>query len=126
MPRTASASQASSMTTSDTFGGAAAPSPATGSRLLRRNKSNRVAAGVASGLGEYFGVDPVLFRVLFATSAFFGGAGILAYVLAWAAIPEAGAQTGPGRRLGPPPPGPRRPPWGRRVRGGFFPSGPAV
>src|SRR5690348_12773724 len=57
---------------------------------LRRSSTNRVLAGVSGGLGEYFGVDPVLFRVLFATSAFFGGAGILAYVLAWIAIPEAG------------------------------------
>ncbi|HVU92765.1 MAG TPA: PspC domain-containing protein [Jatrophihabitans sp.] len=65
------------------------PPPASGSRVLRRGRTNRVAAGVASGLGEYFAVDPVLFRVLFATSAFFGGAGILAYLLAWAAIPEA-------------------------------------
>jgi phage shock protein PspC (stress-responsive transcriptional regulator) len=59
-------------------------------RLLRRSRTDRVGAGVAGGLGEYFGVDPVLFRVLFATAAFFGGAGILAYLLAWAAIPEAG------------------------------------
>jgi phage shock protein PspC (stress-responsive transcriptional regulator) len=59
-------------------------------RVLRRSRTDRVGAGVAGGLGEYFGVDPVLFRVLFATAAFFGGAGILAYLLAWAAIPEAG------------------------------------
>jgi phage shock protein PspC (stress-responsive transcriptional regulator) len=59
-------------------------------RSLRRSRTDRVGAGVAGGLGEYFGVDPVLFRVLFATAAFFGGAGILAYLLAWAAIPEAG------------------------------------
>ena len=71
------------------------PPPASGQRLLRRSRTDRVAAGVASGLGEYFNVDPVLFRVLFATSAFFGGAGILAYVLAWAAIPEAGTQRAP-------------------------------
>jgi phage shock protein PspC (stress-responsive transcriptional regulator)/FtsH-binding integral membrane protein len=83
------------MTTSDTFGGSAAPSSAAGGRLLRRNRTNRVAAGVSSGLGEYFGVDPVLFRVLFATAAFFGGAGILAYLLAWAAIPEAGTAHAP-------------------------------
>ena len=88
------ASQASYMTTSETFGGTTAPTPA-GSRRLRRNRSNRVAAGVSSGLGEYFGVDPVLFRVLFATAAFFGGAGILAYLLAWAAIPEAGTEHAP-------------------------------
>ena len=55
---------------------------------LRRSKNHRVVAGVAGGLGEYFGVDPVIFRVLFATTAFFGGAGIIAYLVAWAAIPE--------------------------------------
>jgi phage shock protein PspC (stress-responsive transcriptional regulator) len=47
---------------------------------------------VAGGLGEYFDVDPVLFRVLFATAAFFGGAGVIAYLLAWAAIPEQGTR----------------------------------
>src|SRR5262249_31355461 len=67
--------------------GPAGPPPAA-PRQLRRSDSNRVAAGVAGGLGEYFAVDPVLFRVLFAVTAFFGGAGILAYVIAWAAIPE--------------------------------------
>jgi phage shock protein PspC (stress-responsive transcriptional regulator) len=61
-------------------------------RVLRRSRSDRIGAGVAGGLGEYFGVDPVLFRVLFATAAFFGGAGVLAYLLAWAAIPEQGTE----------------------------------
>jgi phage shock protein PspC (stress-responsive transcriptional regulator) len=83
------------MTTSDTVGGYPPPSPTSQHRLLRRNKTNRVAAGVCSGLGDYFGLDPVLFRVLFATAAFFGGAGILAYLLAWAAIPEAGTEHAP-------------------------------
>jgi phage shock protein PspC (stress-responsive transcriptional regulator) len=50
---------------------------------------------VAGGLGEYFSVDPVLFRVLFATAAFFGGAGVLGYLLAWAAIPEQGTERAP-------------------------------
>ena len=68
------------------------PPPSAPHRLLRRSRTDRVAAGVAGGLGEYFGLDPVLFRVLFAVSAFFGGAGLLAYVLAWAAIPEQGTQ----------------------------------
>ena len=76
-------------TTTDTLG--AGPRR----RLLRRSRSGRVAAGVSAGLGEYFGVDPVLFRVLFATSAFFGGAGILAYLLAWAAVPDEGTQHAP-------------------------------
>jgi phage shock protein PspC (stress-responsive transcriptional regulator) len=61
-------------------------------RVLRRSRTNRVGAGVAGGLGEYFGVDPVLFRVLFATAAFFGGAGVLAYLVAWVAIPDEGTE----------------------------------
>jgi phage shock protein PspC (stress-responsive transcriptional regulator) len=84
------------MTTTDPYGATPPPftSPAApiGARTLRRSRTQRVGAGVAGGLGEYFGLDPVLFRVLFATAAFFGGAGILAYLLAWAAIPEAGTE----------------------------------
>lgn len=64
------------------------PNPPNEPRTLRRSENSRVAAGVAGGLGEYFGVDPVIFRVLFAVTAFFGGAGIVAYLVAWAAIPE--------------------------------------
>lgn len=71
------------------------PPAAAPPRVLRRSRDDRMGAGVAGGLGAYFGVDPVLFRVLFATSAFFGGAGILAYLLAWAAIPEAGTEHAP-------------------------------
>lgn len=90
------------MTTTDPYGSAPPPPPSPsptpsaseppGSRRLRRSRTQRVGAGVSGGLGEYFGLDPVLFRVLFATAAFFGGAGILAYLLAWAAIPEAGTE----------------------------------
>jgi phage shock protein PspC (stress-responsive transcriptional regulator) len=78
------------MTTTDSGYTAPAPPPPAAPKLLRRSRANRVGAGVAGGLGEYFGVDPVLFRVLFATAAFFGGAGVLAYLLAWAALPEEG------------------------------------
>jgi len=94
------------MTTTDPFSGynppppppPAAPRPtpggsgSAGGRVLRRSRTDRVGAGVAGGLGAYFDVDPVIFRVLFATSAFFGGAGVLAYLLAWGAIPEEGTQ----------------------------------
>jgi phage shock protein PspC (stress-responsive transcriptional regulator)/FtsH-binding integral membrane protein len=67
--------------------------------VLRRSRADRVGAGVAGGLGRYFNVDPVLFRVLFAVAAFFGGAGVLAYVIAWAAIPEEGAVNAPVDRI---------------------------
>jgi phage shock protein PspC (stress-responsive transcriptional regulator)/FtsH-binding integral membrane protein len=98
MRGTARAAHGEAMTTTD-FTGALPPSPAPPPpppteppRVLRRSRTDRVAAGVSGGLGRYFGVDPVLFRVLFATSAFFGGAGLLAYLLAWVAIPDEGMQ----------------------------------
>ncbi|MCW2522542.1 MAG: phage shock protein PspC [Frankiales bacterium] len=83
------------MTTTDFSAPVPPPADPPPARAIRRSSTDRVAAGVAGGLGEYFRVDPVLFRVLFAVSAFFGGAGIVAYLLAWAVIPEVGATDAP-------------------------------
>jgi phage shock protein PspC (stress-responsive transcriptional regulator) len=59
-------------------------------RRLTRKTDDKMIAGVASGLGHYFGVDPVVFRIGFVVTAFAGGAGFLAYLLAWLLIPDAG------------------------------------
>jgi phage shock protein PspC (stress-responsive transcriptional regulator) len=46
-------------------------------------------AGVASGLGRYFNVDPTLVRVIFAGVAVLtGGLGLLAYPVMWFLMPE--------------------------------------
>jgi len=66
------------------------PPPA---RRLRRSATDRIVSGVSGGLGQYFGVDPVLFRVLFAVLSFFAGVGLLAYAVAWLLIPEPAADT---------------------------------
>ena len=55
------------------------PEPRKPKRLLR-STDDRVIAGVAGGLARYFDVDPVIFRIGFAVSIFFGGLGLLAYV----------------------------------------------
>jgi signal transduction histidine kinase/phage shock protein PspC (stress-responsive transcriptional regulator) len=44
-------------------------------------------AGVCEGIGRRLRVDPVLLRVAFVVATMAGGAGLLAYLLAWAAIP---------------------------------------
>jgi phage shock protein C len=62
-------------------------------RRLERSRDDRVIAGVCGGLGEYFGIDAVLFRIAFVLLVFAGGLGILAYVLAWIFLPAA---PGPG------------------------------
>jgi phage shock protein PspC (stress-responsive transcriptional regulator) len=59
-------------------------------RRLLRSTGDRVIAGVAGGLGRYFGVDPVVFRIGFALSLFFGGLGALAYLLLAVFVPTDG------------------------------------
>ena len=58
-------------------------------KRLRRSKDNRVIAGVCGGLGEYFGLDPVLFRLIFVILGMPGGApGVVPYLLFWLVMPE--------------------------------------
>ncbi len=56
-------------------------------RLLRSRK-DRIISGVCGGIGNYFNVDPVLVRVIWAVLFFAAGAGLLAYILAWIIVPE--------------------------------------
>ncbi len=55
---------------------------------LHRSSTNRIIAGVAGGLGEYFGIDPTIIRIIFAILTFFGGSGILIYLLLWLIMPS--------------------------------------
>lgn len=56
---------------------------------LRRSAADRKVAGVCGGLGEFFDIDPVLFRIAFIVAAFAGGVGILLYIMFWLAMPAA-------------------------------------
>jgi phage shock protein C len=49
-------------------------------RRLYRCRENRVLAGVAAGVAEFFDLDPTLVRVLWFLSIFFGGLGIFVYL----------------------------------------------
>ncbi len=64
------------------------PQRPAGSTAIIRSGTNRVLLGVAGGLGERLGVDPVLVRVAFAVLAMAGGSGVVLYLLAWAASVE--------------------------------------
>jgi len=57
-----------------------------GSRL-RLSGTDRKIAGVCGGLGEFFDLDPLLFRVAFVVLAFAGGLGILLYLALWLVVP---------------------------------------
>lgn len=59
-------------------------------KRLYRSKNDRMIAGVCAGIAEYFDIDPVLVRALFAVSAFMGGMGIVLYILLAIITPEEG------------------------------------
>ncbi|HET9847294.1 MAG TPA: PspC domain-containing protein [Candidatus Dormibacteraeota bacterium] len=50
--------------------------------VLRRG-SDRIVAGVCSGLGHYFGIDVMLVRLAFIVLALLHGVGILLYIVLW-------------------------------------------
>lgn len=56
-------------------------------RRLLRARSGRVLGGVCAGLGRYFNVDPIIFRIGAIVLALVGGAGLLAYFAALLLIP---------------------------------------
>ncbi|MFP5297516.1 MAG: PspC domain-containing protein, partial [Actinomycetota bacterium] len=76
--------------------GTQAPTPQTagqadpGARRLARSRRDRMVAGVAGGLGDYFGVDPLLFRIGFVAIAIAGAPGVLIYLACWLLLPEEG------------------------------------
>jgi phage shock protein PspC (stress-responsive transcriptional regulator) len=57
-------------------------------RLLRRTTDDRVIGGVASGLGDYLNIDPLLIRIGFVGLMVFGGLGLILYLAGWILIPE--------------------------------------
>lgn len=69
---------------------------APGPKRLQRATDEQMVAGVAAGLGRYFAVDPILFRIAFAVLAFAGGTGAIAYAALWLLVPAQG-ETGPSR-----------------------------
>ena len=62
----------------------------TAPRRLTRSSSDRMIGGVAGGLGRYFDVDPLLFRIGFVVLTFAGGFGLVAYLIGLVAIPADG------------------------------------
>ena len=58
-------------------------------KKLYRNPDDQIIAGVCSGLGAYFGIDPVIIRLVFIALIFAGGSGVIAYIILWAIMPLA-------------------------------------
>jgi phage shock protein PspC (stress-responsive transcriptional regulator) len=57
-------------------------------RRLVRVDEGRWLGGVAAGLGRYFDVNPLVYRIAFAALALAGGTGVLLYLAAWLVMPN--------------------------------------
>jgi len=57
-------------------------------KKLTRSIDDRKIFGVCGGLGDYFGIDPIIFRILFLFLLFCAGGGLLLYLIMWVLIPE--------------------------------------
>jgi phage shock protein PspC (stress-responsive transcriptional regulator) len=60
-----------------------------GYHRMYRDTDHRVIGGVCSGLGAYWGIDPVIIRVIFVAFILAGGIGALVYLILYIVIPEA-------------------------------------
>jgi phage shock protein PspC (stress-responsive transcriptional regulator) len=74
--------------------------PAPGPRRFLRAPDDRFLGGVCGGLGRYFDVDPVLFRVGAVALTFIGGIALIIYAALWALVPT---DNGSGEPSGPSP-----------------------
>jgi len=58
-------------------------------KALRRSRRNRMIAGVCGGLGEFFGVSAIWFRLAFLLALLPGGIpGFLLYLILWIIVPN--------------------------------------
>jgi len=57
-------------------------------RKLYLSDTNKKLGGVCGGVGEYFGIDPTIVRLLWFLSIFLSGVGLLAYFIAWIVMPR--------------------------------------
>lgn len=57
-------------------------------KKLYRSRRDRMVAGVAGGMGEYFNIDPTLLRIIWVLLMLPGGIpGIILYLACWILIP---------------------------------------
>ena len=53
-----------------------------------RSKKDRVIAGVCGGMAEYFDIDPIIVRLIALSLVLSASGGIIAYIIAWIALPK--------------------------------------
>ncbi len=70
-------------------------------KQLTRNPNDKIIAGVASGIADYFGIDATIVRIIFLLLLLPGGISPLVYVLLWFVMPERASSAAEPHRFDP-------------------------
>jgi len=57
-------------------------------KRLYRSRKEKMISGVASGLGFYLNIDPVILRIIFVILTLINGTGLIIYLVMWAIVPQ--------------------------------------
>ena len=60
-------------------------------KFMRSGRDQKIG-GVCAGVAHYFDIDPTLVRALWILFTLLGGSGVLAYVILYFLLPEAGTE----------------------------------
>lgn len=70
----------------------------TAPKKLYRDENNKILGGVCSGLGNYFGIDPLVVRIISLVLLFSFGIGFIPYIIIWVAVPSSATKVIGSRR----------------------------
>ena len=80
-------------------------------KRLMRSGRERLWAGVAGGMAEYFDVDPAIMRIIWVAAAVLtGGLAVPAYIVMWLVMPRDDLAAAAAAATAQPPPPPTAPP----------------
>jgi phage shock protein C len=68
--------------------GTALSTPPRPAKRLFRSRQDRKIAGVCGGFADYLELDATLVRLIWLMLAFFGGWGVIGYLIAWIIMPQ--------------------------------------
>lgn len=68
-------------------------------RIPKDQGGNAMIAGVCTGIGARYRLDPVLIRLIFVAVSLVFGCGIFIYLLCWLCMPRYGMKVSPGRAI---------------------------
>lgn len=57
-------------------------------KKLYRSRTDKKIAGVCGGIGQYFGIDSTVIRLVFVLFCLAGGSGLLVYIIAAIVMPD--------------------------------------